>query len=308
MGLIRLRSVAAAHRGVVTPEIALEAGLSRSQFGRLRRARKLTHICGNGYLIGSRAPTLEQRAIAACLTWPDAIVCFTTAALLHGMPVDDDGLTHVLVPDGRRSMKGLTAHHWSVRPVDVDTRARWVMTDRLTTLADVLGRSPRAEAWSLFAWMATRELICAADVRAQVADRKHLYGVVRLRAMAGALERGAVSLAEVELHDLLTKCRYTGWAGNQKIYSRGRIVALADVLFVEERVIIEYDGRLAHPKSRKKRDRRRDKLLRRLGYRVIHVRWERLMFTTELFLAELDKALGEERARSQDGRVRAEAS
>lgn len=296
MELMRLRSIAERHRGVVTPETALEAGVSRGQFGRLRRSGKLTHVCGNGYLIGSWKPTLEQRAVAASLTWPDAIVCLTTAALLHGLPIKDDGVTHVLVPDGRSSMKGLVAHHWSVRPVEVDRSAQWVMTDRLTTLADILGRLPNTEAWGLFAWMATRDIITAADVRAQVADRKHLHGVVRLRAMANALERGAVSLAEVELHDLLKKCGYTGWLGNQKIYHRGRIVALADVLFVALGIVVEYDGRLAHPKSRAKKDRRRDKLLRRLGYAVIHVRWERLMFTPDLLLAELDAAIAQRRA------------
>jgi very-short-patch-repair endonuclease len=284
-------SVAADTHGVVTAEMATEAGVSRSRFGRLRRAGRLQHVCGVGYVLGTRAPTVRQRAVAARLTWPDSIVCFRTAAVLHGMPIVDDGATHVLVPDGRRSMKGLVAHHWSVRPVQVDDHGTWAITDRLTTLADVLGRLPNTEAWGRFAWLVTRDLITSTELRAQLAERTHLYGVVRLRAMAAALDRGAVSLAEVELHDLLRKRGFTGWLGNAKIFRRNRIVARADILFVESRVIIEYDGRLAHPQTRSAEDRRRDRLLRSLGYHVIHVRWERLIFTPQALLAELEAAL-----------------
>lgn len=291
MNLIRLRSIASDTLGIFTPEMAVEVGLSRSKFGRLRRSGRIRLVCGRGFTLSSRKPSPEHRAVAAYLTWPDAIVCFRTAAVLHGLPIEDDGLTHVLVPDGRPSMKGLVAHHWSVRPVQVEHRGTWSVTDRLTTLADVLGRLPDLEAWGRLAWMATRDIITAADVQAQLDERSHLYGVVRLRTMAAALARGAVSVAEVELHKLLEREDFAGWLGNQKIFAHGRIVAIADVLFVKKRVIIEYDGRLAHPEKRNAEDRRRDKLLRRLGYHVIHVRWERLMFAPEDLLDELRDAL-----------------
>lgn len=293
MNLIRLRAVSAQTHGVFTSTTALDAGITRARFNRLRRAGAFTHVCGHGYMLGSRAPTVEQRAVAAHLTWPDAIVCLRTAAALHGLPIADDGATHVLVPDGRVSTKGLVAHHWSVRPVQVEHTESWRVTDRLTTLADVLGRLPVTEAWGRLAWMATRDLITASDLQAQLGERKQMYGVVRLRAMANALACGAVSLAEVELHRFLKKEEFTGWAGNEKIFENGRIVARADILFIAEGLIIEYDGRLAHPEEREADDRRRAKRLRRLGYRIIRVRWERLIFTPDALAREIREVLND---------------
>lgn len=285
--------------GVFTPAMAAAAGIPRVGLTRMRRAGLVSRVCGLGHVAGSGRPTIEQRAVAACLTWPDAVVCERTAAILHGLlgAEHDDGLTHVLVPNGRRPFRGLATHYWSVRPTEVERRGAIALTDGLTTLADCLGRFDDVDAWGLLAWLATRDRITADDVEAQIAERYHLYGVPRLRSMAAALRRGAVSAAEVELHEFLDRCGFTGWAGNQKIWHAGTIVANADVLFAEERLVLEFDGRLAHPRERgrttprQRRDDQRDRLLRALGYRVIRIRWEQLVFRPDLLRRLIEDAL-----------------
>jgi very-short-patch-repair endonuclease len=167
----------------------------------------------------------------------------------------------------------------------------WRVTDRRTTLADCLGRLPASEAWGLLAWLWTRDLITVDDLEAQITDRKHLYGIVRLRRMLAAVRRGAVSPAEIELQDFLTNRGFEGWIGDQKIIVRGRIIARADILFVAERVIIEFDGELAHPESASATDQARDKRLDDLGYHVIRVRWERLIHEPRDLVNEIRVAL-----------------
>lgn len=290
--------------GVFTPAMAAAAGLPPSTLARMRRDGRVSRVCGMGHKEGVDPPTVEQRAMAACLTWSDAVVCERTAALMHGLigADADDGLTHVLVPNGRRALRGMAAHYWSIRPTEVLRRGPLVVTDRRTTLADCLGRFDEREAWGHLAWLATRDRISTTDVEAQLSDRFHLYGAPRLRAMAAALRRGAVSPTEVELHDFLRSSGFTGWAGNQKIWHAGTVIANADVLFFEAKVVLEFDGRLAHPRVRgrttpqQRRDERRDRRLRALGYQVIRIRWERLVFQPDLLRDQITAALASSRA------------
>lgn len=291
MEMGRLRAIADRTLGVFTPAMAEGIGVMQRDLARLRTRHQVSLICGRGYLVGIDPPTLQQRAIAAHLTWPDSIVCFRTAALIHGWPVDDDGATHVLLPNGRKPFGGLATHYWSVRPTEVVDAGNWRVTDRRTTLADCLGRLPSSEAWGLLAWLWTRDLITVDDLEAQIANRKQLYGIVRLRSMLAAVRRGAVSPTEIELQDFLSDRGFTGWIGDQKIVVRGRIVARVDILFIDERVVIEFDGELAHPTSSTASDQAWDERLKDLGYHVIRVRWERLVHEPRELMNEIRAAL-----------------
>lgn len=260
--------------GVFTPLMARAAGLSVRDVSRLRSSGAVVRVCGMALVSATTTITPRRRAIGAALTWPDSIVCLRTAALLHRLRIDDDDLTHVLVPNGRRATKGLVPHNWSVRPTAVERRGPLIVTDRRTTLADCLGRMPEAEAWGLLAWHWTRDEIDEADLASQLAERRHLYGVVRLRSMLSAVRQGALSVGEIHFHQFLDDWHIQGWEPDQKILVGGRIVARVDTLFRELRLIIEFDGALAHADAAA--DEARDTMLRALGYTVLHVRWPEL--------------------------------
>lgn len=276
--------------GVFTPDMAAEIGLKVRDVARLRRAGKLSLVCGRGHCVGA-VTSIDQRLAAACMTWPDAIACFRTAARFHGFPVDDDGYTYVLVPRARRAMPGLIPRFWAVRATEVLRLGCFVVTDRRTTLADCLGRLPDDEAWGLLAWLWTRDRMTIDDIGSQIDERYHLYGVVRLREMVAALRRGAVSPGEVKFQDFLIDNEITGWLPDQKVFRGGRIVARVDVLFVEQKVVLEFDGKMAHPKEAKQRDGERDKRLEALGYSVIHVTWERMTTDHRALLREIRATL-----------------
>ncbi|WP_420111863.1 DUF559 domain-containing protein [Pseudactinotalea sp.] len=292
MDLTELTRATTATMGVFTLDMAADIGITAADVGRLRRSGSISRVCGDGHVVGLGPVSVEQRAIATCLTWPDAIVCFRTAALIHGLPtVADDGFTYALVPAGRRTRHGLVPRFWSVRPTEVERTEHWRVTDRVTTMLDCLGRLPADEAWGLLAWLVTRDLVTADELDSQTHERKGLYGIVRLRAMIAAVRRGAVSPAEIKLQDFLVAHGFTGWVGDKKIYRGRRIVARADILFVGERVILEYDGRLAHPDPSAPDEIARDELLRDLGYAVVHVTWERILHEPWALAEEIRTAL-----------------
>lgn len=261
---------------VFTLEMLQQIGYSRRQLRRWVEKRWVIRVCGRAFVVSGVAITVHRRAIGAYLTWPDAIVCFRTAAILHGFPLEDDGLTHVLVPDTRRPMRGMTLHRWSVRPAEVIIGDSMQLTDRITTLADCLGRLPSVEAWGLLAWMWTREMVTENEFSAQLDDRFHLYGVVRLRLMVRAVRRGALSVGELRLQEFLEHYGVTGWTGDFFVWRNHRIVARGDVGFRERRLIIEFDGRIAHNEATRAEDEERDRKINRAGYDVLHVTWAML--------------------------------
>lgn len=259
--------------GVFTTGMLQQYGVSARAARRWLERGWITRLYGRAYVRCHTEPTLRRRAIAVGLTWPDAIVCLRTAALLHEMPVVDDGGAHALVPDTRRASHGIQTHRWSVRPTAVARTGLVVMTDRRTTLADCLGRLPEDEAWGMLAWMWTREQVTLEDLDSQLRERHHLYGIVRLRLMVAAVRRGALSVGELHLQDFLIDNGLSGWTGDFVLRRHGRVVARGDIGFGHRRLIVEFDGRIAHNETTAERDARRERRINGLGYDVLHVTW-----------------------------------
>src|SRR5699024_4780318 len=98
--------------GIFTPAMARQAGVSRAEL-RYRLDRGVwRRVSGDGIGLATQPNSPWRLATAACLTWPDAIVCLTTAAELHGLPVTGDGTAHVTVPDTRRPRLRLRPHYF----------------------------------------------------------------------------------------------------------------------------------------------------------------------------------------------------
>jgi len=261
-------------QGVFLPAMGLSLGLGASTLRRHRASGLYVPVSGRALAPRDVEITVEHRAIGALLTWPDGVVCLRTAACLLAWPVSDGGETDVLVPNGRRGFGGLVPHQWGVRPTEVIRVGGVRMTDRLTTLADCLGRLPEQEGWGLLAWLWTRDEITAADIESQIDDRYHLYGVVRLRAMLAAVLDGALSLGEVKFHEFLREGTFVGWQADQKVGREGRIVARVDVLIPDLGIVLEFDGAIAHNDATAAKDAHRDRALRNeLGLLVEHVTW-----------------------------------
>ncbi|QOR69290.1 DUF559 domain-containing protein [Ruania alkalisoli] len=275
--------------GTFTPPMAAAAGVSRAVLRYKLATEEWVRLCGSSIVRCEDRDSVLHRAIGAVLTWPQAILCLRTAALLHGLPVTDDGVAHVLMPDTRKprlNLRPSTYRHGrqAIRLHGVPT------TDLHTTIVDCLARLPEDEAWSLLAWVRTRELIGPDDLSERILHRFGMTGVVRLRELAEGAATGALSVGEQRLHEVLHDAGITGWLADVPIRFEGRILARADVLFPDARLVVEFDGEQYHTSAG---DEERDRLLRRAGYRVLHLTWEEVTVFPWKVVAEIRAALAE---------------
>lgn len=269
---IDIESLFGSTSGICTPAMAQEAGISRSEL-RYRLDRGVwRRISGDGIGLATRPDSAWRLATAACLTWPDAIVCLTTAAELHGLPVTNDGSAHVAVPDTRRPRVRLRPHYFR-HGSPVCHRGPVTLTSLPVTIADCLTKLPDEEAWSLLAWVRTREIIAVDKLVELALHRFAMHGVQRLRELVAAAQGGALSVGERDLHALLHEGGVQGWVPDSRVWHNGTIIARVDVLFPDERVVVEFDGELAHGPRQRERDLQRQNRLVAAGYTVLRFTW-----------------------------------
>lgn len=264
-----LRLTAIAPHGAWTMPAAQKAGIPRrAARGRIAAGRWVL-AAGRAYADPTAADDLRVRVAAAQLNWPDAVVWGRTAGILHGLPIEDDRIVHMATPKGRGPLFRMAPHEVVVLDEPVHLGGARV-TSRRETIADCIATLPDTEAHGLLAWVFTRDLITTDEFTEQAEMRWGRRGAARVRTYAAMAARGALSKAEDAFHDLLQAAGITEWIGNPKIRdSHGTIVAVPDVLFPEQRLIVEIDGEAFHTDDDK--DRRRDALLIALGYRIIHL-------------------------------------
>jgi hypothetical protein len=122
-------------------------------------------------------------------------------------------------------------------------------------------------------------------------------GSQQLRRVLNLTRHGAVSAAEVRMHDVLRGAGVTAGPRTRRSCSAGgraggRVVAVADLLFARERVIVEVDGMRAHSgQSAFVRDRRRQNALVAAGYLVLRFTWWDLVERPQAVVNEIVNTL-----------------
>ena len=284
----------AAVLGVFTRRMAAAAGLTRGVVRSRVAAGTWRHVVGSAYLdagVASRGvmDEVRLRAVGAGLTWPDGVLSLRTAALLHGMPLRDDGLAHVLLPSVRRVGRGLVPHFQPLERREVRRFLSFRVTSPRRTAIDCLALLPYAEAERLMAWVRTRDLVTLEDLMAATEERQGRPGVNQLRQLFAATRSGALSEAERRLHRILHDARIEGWEADQPIVEGGKLIARADVLFRAAGLIVEADGRAAHDDFETDRERLNSLML--AGYTVLRFTWRQLVERPWLVREQIETAL-----------------
>ncbi|MGO1316547.1 MAG: hypothetical protein ACTMIR_05885 [Cellulomonadaceae bacterium] len=233
-------------------------------------------IAGNGYRLSTQRPDVRLRAHAAMLTWPDVVVCTRTAALLHGAPIEDDGRVHVWSPTNRRSNHGIEPHRFTLVDDEGDIVQRGLLriTSPAQTYLDCLARLPADDAWSLLAWVVTRDRITMEQITDRLGRFPGLWGNAQLRLLLRDAARGAVSEAERRMHTILDDAGITGWEANVPVVVDGRTICNADLYFRTERVLIAVDGRRYHSADNAfQRDRTQQNQLIAAGILPLRFTW-----------------------------------
>lgn len=240
---------------------------------------------------GDRARSL-QLAWAACLTWPDAVLCRDVAGLVHSFPLPVPASVHVYAPRGRSATRGIHPHWRELTPDDRAVSGGLPLTSPSRTAIDCLATLGWPRALDLYAWLTTRCVLHRDDLLDAVRSGTGRRGTPQLLRLVRTTRTGAVSGAESTFHGLLRRAGLTGWTAGARVRDGRGLIGVIDVLFRAELVVIEIDGLRAHTDPDTfRRDRQRQNRLVAAGYLVLRFTWWDLVDRPDEVIAEVTGAL-----------------
>jgi very-short-patch-repair endonuclease len=274
--------IAARQHGVVSRAQLLDAGHDRCRIDRDVAARRLHRIHAGVYAVGHRALSDRGRWLAAVLAGgPHAVLSHRSAGALHGLPVSDNGLTHITAPT-KHDRRLVDCHQAAL------LRRDWIVRDRIrvTSIARTL-----------------------ADL-AHVLDDESLHRVVREAQFRGVWRDGQVA-------DVLTRRpsrRLRGYLGDATLTQsklEDRFLRLCrrhglpipvcqygtkprvDFIWHDARVIVEVDGWQAHgTRVAFQQDRSVTNALLLAGFLVLRFTHDDVTRRPGLVAAQVRQALG----------------
>jgi hypothetical protein len=253
-------------------------GLKRSAVrGRVRSGR-LHHVHWTVYAVGYAAETPESALMTAVLACgPDAVLSHRSAAGLLGLRSCTRGRVEVTVPGQRgRKLPGIESHQSSTLSEREVTTIRGIpctaVARTLLDLADVIDSQDLERAVEEAERLRVFDLRKVHDVLAHSNGRR---GASVLQAVLAEYDE---PLTREELERRFLELCET--AGIDRPRTQARIefpegdTAFVDFLWSDSMLVVETDGRKAHGTLRAfERDRRRDRRLTMMGYRVVRFTW-----------------------------------
>lgn len=209
-----------------------------------------------------------------------------------GTAREADEAVHVHARAGRRTA-GVVVHLAQLGAAEVDLHPQGVAVTSLErTVSDCLALCTVDEALDLYAWLTTRRLLSRRHFAAMVRARTGRAGATQLRRLLRVTASGAVSSAEMRAHAVLRAAGVVGWVANAEISDAAGVIAVVDLLFRRERLVVEIDGRRAHVgREVFVADRRRQNRLVNAGYRVLRFTWWDLVERPDAVVASINQAL-----------------
>lgn len=276
-----LAELAGRQHGRVALWQVAEIGLKRSAVTRRVAAGRLHRVHPGVYAVGARVETRESACMSAVLACgPGAVLSHRSAAAHWGLRAHAAGApVDVTVPTGRRGryLRGIAAHHSStIHPKDVVTVDGIPCTSvarTLLDLADVV--DPRAleraieeaERLRLFDGGQVREVLGRATGR---------RGAPVLEAVLAAYDEPTLARRELErlFYELCEGAGIERPRTQVAIELADGDTVFTDFLWPDAKLVVETDGRETHgTRQAFERDRRRDRRLMMLGYRVVRFTW-----------------------------------
>jgi hypothetical protein len=239
------------------------------------------------YATFTGVPGRPARLWAALLAaGPGAAISFETAAELHGLTDEGKvtGPVHVTVPHERRvvASKGVCLHRSGRALEAVD---RGTNPPRTTVEETVLDLTQTAKNFDDVCGWVTRAF--ARDLTDQTRLRKAMSARTKLRwradlgALLLAANGGDHSVLEFRYHRDVERAHRLPEPDQQVPFTEpGGRKGRRDRLYRAYGVVVELDGRLAHPAERQWRDKERDNAAaaddgqQTLRYGWVHVRWK----------------------------------
>ena len=261
--------LAAEQFGVVARDQLRDLGLTESAIARRVEGGRLHRLHRGVYAVGHPVVRREGQWLAAVLACgAGARLSHGSAAALQEIWASDGVVTHVMVPGpSRRRGRGLRVHRSGhLTRAEITTHRGIPVTSPARTIIDLAAMVPDARAIERLLDRAERLQI--SGVRAVAAARPGHRGARRVLRVLATHAPGA-TLTRSDLEELLLAlCRtYDLPTARVNVVVAGLEV---DLLFMPERLVVEADSWTYHrSRSAFERDRERDAVLARAGYRVL---------------------------------------
>lgn len=235
------------------------------------QSRRFVRLARDVYAETDGEPQLAVRAAAVPLVFPEAVVCLQTAAVLQGLPVDDDGCVHYC----RGMVQPRTERpQWRSHRLDI-------AADEVIEIGGIrLTDGPRT--WSdLASELTLEQLVAVGDVVLRRYGGKALDeavrrswgrpGVVRMREALPLLDPGAASPAESRTRLRLHRAGFVALEHKVKVLDEaGGWLAEPDLADRAARVAVQHDGWVHFEKGpRRQHDVDRDELTRLQDWELV---------------------------------------
>jgi very-short-patch-repair endonuclease len=283
---------------VVTVAQLRAAGVSRAQSRSLVRSQ-IWSAPRRGTLAivpvgGDARVAAALRASAAALTRRDTVISLESAAVLHGLPTRavpaDCMLT--IAPGAPDRCHSARLYRAGLASTEVTNWYGAALTTVARTVVDLARRDHGAGLMAADA--ALREgLTTSTELRSIAVE---CAGWVGNTAARWVVEH-ADPLAESPLESLARACLLGGGVPSPQLQAvirdAGGWSARVDMLWPEQRVIVEVDGRVKYRDDGRSlwREKRRQERLERLGYRVVRILWSDLEREPEVTISRVLAAL-----------------
>ncbi len=261
---------------MVTTRQLLGVGFTRSAIDRLVRAGRLQRLHAGVYAAGHSHLTPRGRRLAAVLSaGPGAVASHSAAGAGWDVRADAGRVVHVTVQastSGARSTAGVRVHRPRVLDAaDVTCRDGIPLTSLARTLIDLGDILSAEQVRRAFVRAEQLQLIDMDEINGALERAGRRRGPSILRGLLRAYDprwQETRSGLELRMLDIVRDHGLPQPAVNAWVAGRWE----ADLLWSDQRLIVEVDGGVVHgTASARSHDAVRDRALRRLGYRVLHV-------------------------------------
>lgn len=291
-----LRYLAQRQDGVVSRAQALRSGLSRDMIKFRVKSGRWRQIHPGVYATFTGIPGRGARLWAAVLSaGPGAVLSYQTAAELQGLTDKQTKPIHVTVPRERHvvAVSGVSLHR-SARAVEAAqgytypprTKVEETVLDLTQTAAtfdDVCGWVTRAFA---------RELTDETRLHAAMSVRTKLRWRADLHELIAAAAGGDHSVLEFRYHRDVERAHSLPEPDRQVPFVRpGGGRGRRDRVYEEYGVVIELDGRLAHPAEGQWKDKTRDNAAAAAGKQSLRYGWAQVKWEACATALEVAKVL-----------------
>jgi len=283
------------HSGVLTRPQALRAGMTRKQLAVRLQGGRWQQLHMGVYAAFSGQPGRASMQWAALLrAGSEAVLSHQTAAELHGLLATPAPMIHVMVPSGHRvaPIRGVVLHYsWRLsqarHPVLLPPRTR--VEETVLDLAAAASGLDDALGWIFLACGSRRTT--PERIGAAMARRGRVRWRRELSAALGLGANGVHSLLEFRY---VTRAeRPHGLPAGRRQYqvTRAGRHQYQDVIYEDYAVVVELDGRAAHPAEHRWRDVRRDNANVAIGQVTLRYGWADVTQRPCLVAAQVGAAL-----------------